>query len=174
MKLLLDQNISKKLVRKLQEYFPNSIHIASIKLNKANDIEIWNYAKANNFTIVSQDADFFEILIMRGHPPHVVWLKMGNTSSLNILNKLISNRKKIVELQENNFSGCIEIESEYAPCYDGKSNFRNSKKKNHWAERQNFSDRNFRIEFEVYVKNMSSIKDVKHYYRVNNLENQLA
>lgn len=34
--------------------------------------------------------------------------------------------------------------------------------------------RHFRKEFEEYVTNPSSIKDVKHYYRLNNLDTQLA
>ncbi len=34
--------------------------------------------------------------------------------------------------------------------------------------------RHFRGEFEEYVKNPSSIKDIKHYYRVNNLEPVLS
>lgn len=34
--------------------------------------------------------------------------------------------------------------------------------------------RHFRSEFEEYVKNPSSIKDVKHYYRVNNLNPEFA
>ena len=110
MKLLLDQNISKKLARKLQEYYPKSIHVESINLTMANDMKIWNYAKANKFTIVTQDADFFDILMIKGHPPYIVWLQMGNTSSLNILNKLINNKQKILELQEDSVSGCIEIE----------------------------------------------------------------
>lgn len=75
MKLLLDENLSRRLVRRIEDLFPGSRHVASEGLVQASDAEIWNYARANGFVIVSADADFYELAISLGPPPKVVWLK---------------------------------------------------------------------------------------------------
>jgi predicted nuclease of predicted toxin-antitoxin system len=53
MKLLLDQNISYKLVKRLAEYFPGTSHIKFENLSEASDFDIWNFAKINDFIIVT-------------------------------------------------------------------------------------------------------------------------
>ena len=60
MKLLFDQNLSRKLISRLFDLFPNSSHIQLHQLAEADDGEIWEFAKANDFCIVTQDADFAE------------------------------------------------------------------------------------------------------------------
>ncbi|MFK5922500.1 MAG: DUF5615 family PIN-like protein [Verrucomicrobiota bacterium] len=49
-------------------------------MEKTDDIAIWNYAKENDFTIVSKDKDFWQRSILVGHPPKVVRLRVGNCS----------------------------------------------------------------------------------------------
>jgi len=58
MKLLLDQNLSPKLVKQLNEQFPDTKHLIDIELDRASDFEVWEYAKSNNFIIISKDTDF--------------------------------------------------------------------------------------------------------------------
>lgn len=84
MKLLLDQNISRKLVKKLETIFPGSSHVYLLGLRKASDEEVWSYAYDNGFTIVTHDSDFNERSIIYGYPPKVIWLRTGNTSTKNI------------------------------------------------------------------------------------------
>jgi predicted nuclease of predicted toxin-antitoxin system len=38
------------------------------------DIAIWHYAKAGDYTIVTADADFYELATTFGPPPKVIWL----------------------------------------------------------------------------------------------------
>jgi predicted nuclease of predicted toxin-antitoxin system len=45
---------------------------------EADDGVIWDYAKANDFTLVSQDVDFADMAILYGPPPKVIWLRCGN------------------------------------------------------------------------------------------------
>lgn len=78
MKLLFDQNLSPRLTQKLADIFPNGIHIRNIGMRDATDTEIWNYAKQNDFTIVSKDSDFQQRSLLYGHPPKFVWLRVGN------------------------------------------------------------------------------------------------
>jgi predicted nuclease of predicted toxin-antitoxin system len=78
MKLLFDQNISHRLVRRLADIYPDSIHIREVGLRDAGDAEIWEYAKLNGFTVVSKDSDFQQRSLLYGHPPKFIWLRVGN------------------------------------------------------------------------------------------------
>ena len=72
MKLLLDQNISHKLVNRLEDDYPGSRHVRQISLDNAEDLAVWNYAKENGFVIVSKDEDFHQRSFLFGAPPKVV------------------------------------------------------------------------------------------------------
>jgi predicted nuclease of predicted toxin-antitoxin system len=72
-KLLFDANLSPKLVGRLVELFPGSSHVVDAGLERFTpDVRVWEYAKANGFTIVTADADFIQLVRDRGHPPKVV------------------------------------------------------------------------------------------------------
>ncbi len=81
MKLLFDQNLSPKLVAKLADLFPDSSHVQAAELDRATDTEVWEYARLNGFAIVSKDEDFVDLSVMRGSPPKVVWLQIGNCTT---------------------------------------------------------------------------------------------
>ncbi|MEO8595203.1 MAG: DUF5615 family PIN-like protein [Candidatus Solibacter sp.] len=79
MKLLFDANLSPKLVHRLAELFPGSSHVFGTGLAaNTSDLEIWNYAQAMGFTIVTADSDFVDIALSRGAPPLVVRLENCN------------------------------------------------------------------------------------------------
>ena len=75
MKLLLDENLSRRLVRRIIDLFPDSAHLASEGLLQAADTVVWAYAKSNGFSIVTADADFYELASTLGPPPKVLWLR---------------------------------------------------------------------------------------------------
>ena len=58
MKLLFDQNLSPHLPRRLADIYAESVHVRAVGLRDASDAEIWQYAKAEGYTIVSKDSDF--------------------------------------------------------------------------------------------------------------------
>jgi predicted nuclease of predicted toxin-antitoxin system len=66
MRLLFDQNLSFKLCRQLADLFPGSTQVRLLGLSEADDRALWQYAKANGFVIVSQDADFAEMAALHG------------------------------------------------------------------------------------------------------------
>jgi predicted nuclease of predicted toxin-antitoxin system len=74
-KLLFDENLSRKLVERLSDLFPGSTHVAFVGLLKAPDIEIWEHAKVHGYAIVTADAVFYQIATTLGPPPKVVWLR---------------------------------------------------------------------------------------------------
>jgi predicted nuclease of predicted toxin-antitoxin system len=75
LKLLLDENLSPRLVRRIEDLFPGSLHVRSEGLKQAPDKVVWEYAKSNGFSVVTADADFYEIAIALGPPPKVIWLR---------------------------------------------------------------------------------------------------
>ena len=81
MKLLLDNNISQRLVALLANEFPGSVHVRSVGLASASDRQVWDFAKAEGFAIVSKDADFHQMSFLHGPPPKVVWIRHGNCTT---------------------------------------------------------------------------------------------
>ena len=75
MKLLLDENLSRHLVRRIEDLFPGSRHISTEGLTQSSDKTLWDYARVNDFVILSADADFYELAITLGPPPKVIWLR---------------------------------------------------------------------------------------------------
>ncbi len=84
MKLLFDQNISARLMTDLADLYPESKHVRNIGMASADDVEIWEYAREHGAIIVSKDSDFYHRSMLLGHPPKVVWLKIGNCTTAQI------------------------------------------------------------------------------------------
>lgn len=57
MKLLFDENLSHKLAHRLADLFPDSIHVRDVGLKSSDDPLVWDYAKDNDFMIVSKDTE---------------------------------------------------------------------------------------------------------------------
>ncbi len=109
MKLLFDQNLSRKLVQRLADIFPDASHVQFEGMTIATDTEIWEFAKAKNFCIVTQDADFAEKSSLYGSSPKVIWLRCGNAKTEKIESILRSGATAIQELSSNPLLDCLEL-----------------------------------------------------------------
>jgi len=87
-KLLLDQNLSPRLVPALVDLYPGSAHVREVGLQTADDDTVWRHAAAHGFVIVSKDADFHERSFLLGHPPKVIWIRRGNCSTDDVISLL--------------------------------------------------------------------------------------
>lgn len=56
-----------------------------IGLARASDQTIWNYAKSHNMVIVSKDQDFRQMVITRGSPPQLIWVRLGNCRRVDMI-----------------------------------------------------------------------------------------
>jgi predicted nuclease of predicted toxin-antitoxin system len=90
-KLLFDENLSPKLPRRLIDLFPKSLHVRDVGMKATIDPIVWDYARDNNLMIVSKDADMHDLSLVFGNPPKVVWLRLGNCSTLQVENSLRQN-----------------------------------------------------------------------------------
>jgi predicted nuclease of predicted toxin-antitoxin system len=109
MKLLFEQNISFRIMRLLPDSFTDCRHVRSVGLNDCDDVEIWQFAKRNGFTVLTFDADFLDISILRGFPPKIVWLRTGNLTTSEIAERLILNYSSIASFIDNIDQNCLEI-----------------------------------------------------------------
>jgi predicted nuclease of predicted toxin-antitoxin system len=87
-KLLLDENLSPRLAELLADLYPGSAHVHQCGLGSSDDSTIWEYAKTNNFTVVSKDSDFEERSVLLGSPPKVILLRARNCTSQEIADLL--------------------------------------------------------------------------------------
>lgn len=109
MKLLLDENLSRRMVPFLQASYPGSTQVALVGLERSDDRIIWEYARLNGYIIVTRDADFEELSTLLGRPPQVIWLRVANQSKTGILNLLAANYDMIATALEEEHLSCIEL-----------------------------------------------------------------
>ena len=88
MKVLLDQNLSFRLVELFLSRFPGSRHVRDFGLTADDDEHIWALAKTEGFVIVTKDNDFLARALVRGHPPQVIQVCRGNASTQQIADLL--------------------------------------------------------------------------------------
>jgi len=109
MKLLLDQNLSYRIVKQLTEVYPGSAQVGMLHMGQATDREIWDYAQQHDFAIATLDADFHEYSMLENAPPLVVWLRCGNQPAKVILEKLLHNREVIQQAHDDPATWSVEI-----------------------------------------------------------------
>ena len=112
MRLLLDENISFRLLKSLESLFPGSRHVLEIKPALRSDHAIWDYAKAHSFVIVTFDSDFVQIAALRGSPPKVLLLALKNPRHSRIADLLREQWDQLEEFTADNASdapGVLEI-----------------------------------------------------------------
>ena len=109
MKLLFDQNLSPRLAQRLDDVYPGSSHVSDLGLDQAFDLDVWNFARDNNFILVSKDADFSDLSTLVGFPPKVVWLRLGNCRTAAIESVLRSNRDAVESLASDPSAGILSL-----------------------------------------------------------------
>ena len=107
-RLIADENISwriKKLIPKWNILPANEIR----KGQRLSDIFIWEFAKENQYTILTFDEDFAEIQNLFSFPPKIIWLRTGNLRTEEICDRLIQLEKEISSFLGNDDAGIYEI-----------------------------------------------------------------
>ena len=111
--LLLDENLSYKLVSRLIHEFPDVQAVVKvIDLGEgASDERVWEYAKANNLVLTTKDKDFVNYWKRFGPPPKLIKLNIGNCR-INALELLLKvNKDQIVRFVAGN-DGLLVLEGE--------------------------------------------------------------
>ncbi len=101
MSLLLDENLSPRLTVRLASLFPGVIHVRDVGLKQADDREIWDWARENDRTVVTTDADFVELVKLKGSPPKLVHIERCDFPARVIEELLRQNAIRISEFERH-------------------------------------------------------------------------
>lgn len=112
MKLLIDENLSRKLVGRLSDVFPGSIHVSGTGLTQSPDAAVWEYAKANGFAILTADANFFELATNLGPPPKVLWLRRWTHPTRDAEGVLRREVIRIAQFEKDSELGLLVLDKE--------------------------------------------------------------
>lgn len=107
MKLLFDHNLSPRLVNRLADLYPDSNHLFNLKLDTVEDSFVWQYARDYDFTIVTKDSDFNELSLLRGFPPKVIWIRIGNCTTNDVESLIRLHNKEIEEFYRESNLGIL-------------------------------------------------------------------
>ena len=107
MKLLIDQNLSPKLTRRLADIYPGSAHVQDLGLDSAPDTDIWDAVKSQGFAIVTRDEDFDTLGLARGFPPKIIWIVSGNCTTDEIESLLRMNQSTIEDFERDATVGTL-------------------------------------------------------------------
>jgi len=99
LKLLLDQNLSRKLVPYLAERYPGTSHVLLLGMSMSDDSDIWHFARLKGFTLITKNTDMVDLCVLRGAPPHVIWLRIGNCTTEVVREILDRNEHRIRDLE---------------------------------------------------------------------------
>lgn len=75
----------------------------------ASDVSVWTYAGSNGYVIVSKDSDFEQKALLYGHPPKVVWLRVGNCATTAIAALLRNHRADIVAFEADSAAAVLAL-----------------------------------------------------------------
>jgi predicted nuclease of predicted toxin-antitoxin system len=108
-KLLFDQNLPPALAYRLRDLFPGSEHVFPLGLAAVPDEQVWTFAKTYGFTLLTKDADFSELSLLRGFPPKVVWLRTGNCTTTQVEALIRSSTGLLKQLENDPEAGLVVL-----------------------------------------------------------------
>jgi predicted nuclease of predicted toxin-antitoxin system len=108
-KLLFDNNISHRVLSRLGDVFSESSHVMLEELDQSSDLDVWNFAKKNDYCVVTKDSDFNDLAFLKGTPPKVIWLKLGNCKVGDIENIFTQYSDEILDFLGSKESSILEI-----------------------------------------------------------------
>jgi predicted nuclease of predicted toxin-antitoxin system len=94
-RLLFDEQLAEELCALLRDAFPESQHVRLLGCGGASDEKIWQLAIEHRCVLVTKDEDFHRLSILRGAPPKVVWIRLGNCTTAEIATLLLEHRSDI-------------------------------------------------------------------------------
>ncbi len=109
LKLLFDENLSPKLPGLLGRFFPGSAHVRECGLLGRPDEDVWEYARAHGFAIVSKDSDFQQRSLLYGPPPKLVWLRIGNCTRPQLVQLITAHEQEIHALDADRFASILVL-----------------------------------------------------------------
>ena len=93
----------------LADVFPSSAHVQTQGLDTADDMQIWEHAAKEDFAIVSKDVDYNHLSVLRGSPPKVIWLLLGNCTTEQVEAAIRAKSEEIVAFEKDTTIGTLIV-----------------------------------------------------------------
>ena len=97
MRLLFDEQLSARLCSMLANIYPDSLHVEQVDLSGASDDAVWRAAAERGCVLVTKDEDFHRLSVLRGAPPKVIWLRLGNVPTEEVARLLRERHEDILQ-----------------------------------------------------------------------------
>ncbi len=107
--LLLDHNLSPKLIGRLEGEFGQVVHVDILGMASDSDSAIWEYAKMKGYAIVTKDKDFYQRSALFGHPPKVIHLTLGNRSVADTAAAILKRSGDVKEFLKHQFKAYLVL-----------------------------------------------------------------
>lgn len=85
------------------------MHVREVGLRQASDAAVWEFAKQNDFAVITKDADFHQLSFLCGHPPKVIWIRLGNCATAQILAAIRQHTADIFRFKDDPESAILII-----------------------------------------------------------------
>lgn len=110
MKLLIDQNISKRIIDSITDIFPGSIHVKNAKLSNFSDLEVWNFAQKNDLILVSTDPEVFDRCVLSSNSPKTIYVVSETITTNKMEWALRINQSSIEKFYNEDPASCLRIQ----------------------------------------------------------------
>lgn len=97
------------MVKHLADLYPDSTHLYLLGFDRADDELVWELARREGFLIVTKDADFSDLCLMRGFPPKVIWIRLGNCKTQAVEAILRRHHDRIEALESDKIIGVLTL-----------------------------------------------------------------
>ena len=114
MKFLVDAHLPYGLVRALRNAGHDARHTRELPQgNATSDATICRVATEEGCVVVSKDRDFYDSLLLRGEPPKLLLIRVGNMRKADLTELFTQRLSQLIVLLEQN--DLVELERD-EPC----------------------------------------------------------
>lgn len=85
MKFLVDNQLPRALARFLTTRGFQCRHVVEVGLEQASDAEVWRYAADHGMVLITKDEDFLHLVRKPGVEVQVLWVRLGNCRTPQLL-----------------------------------------------------------------------------------------
>ncbi|QEM01981.1 hypothetical protein DIU31_000020 [Mucilaginibacter rubeus] len=107
-RIIVDENISWRLKKLLSSWDILPVNEITAQ-ERLSDFKIWQFAKANDYSILTFDEDFWELQNLYSFPPKIIWLRIGNVNTQAIANLLLKYEESIIHFINDDNLGVYEL-----------------------------------------------------------------
>jgi predicted nuclease of predicted toxin-antitoxin system len=108
-RLLFDEQLSEQLCDLLDDVFPGSLHLRALGAGGLGDLAVWALAREHEALLVTKDEDFHRLSVLRGAPPKVIWVRLGNCTSADVAELLRGHHEDIRAFAQQTEATVLEL-----------------------------------------------------------------